>query len=154
MKDGKKALAVRTLNRSMANFMVQTGLDKDSLMPALDAMTERMMIRVHFFKRRLGSRTYRIPYQVSEDRAFRHSLKRMYKLIRQKKNVKFHETLTEELRALHEGTNASLIVAEKHRVYREAVEARGLTYLIQGFKLKDDQSVRIDPSIFTPITES
>lgn len=61
LRHGKKSLAIRLVNEGFISFLNQVNSD----MPyreILNLLESRIVSRVGFFKRRLGSKSYKVPY--------------------------------------------------------------------------------------------
>ncbi len=61
LKHGKKTLATRLINSAFVNFIDQVNSNL-SVIDLLNQLESKIVSRVGFFKRRLGSKSYRIPY--------------------------------------------------------------------------------------------
>lgn len=72
MKHGHKDRAVNQILR--VRSMIGEGFREQ-----YDACLKKSVYNYDFYYRRVGSRTYQIPHEISPDRAFRQAVKRMYK---------------------------------------------------------------------------
>jgi ribosomal protein S7 len=80
MRHGKLSQATDLMNKICARCLLLLGKTPNDMAQIASDLEENMMIRIGFFKRRLGPKTHRIPYMMDDDRAYRHSLKSLYKI--------------------------------------------------------------------------
>lgn len=152
IKDGKKSLAVRLVNKSFNDFFKEINVSSISEREnILNKMVETIRIKIAFFKRRIGSRTFQVPYVLTDDRSYKHSVKRFYNLIRKNQKRDYSSVLLKELLHLYNLSNRSLMIREKNRIYHEGKVNRALFQVISKFKLKDPERLRVDLKVIEPI---
>lgn len=61
LKHGKKSLAIKLVNDGFINFLNQVSSNM-SYEDIIGSLESKIVSRVGFFKRRLGSKSYRVPY--------------------------------------------------------------------------------------------
>lgn len=152
IKDGKKQLAVRLINRWFVGLSEYLMKHRPQVTPhqAMEWIVERITVRIGFFRRRMGSRNYRVPYVMSDDRSLRHSIKRLYKLVADRlSKLKFVESLLHEtVQILNDDREQSLVLKEKVTIHRDAKNNKGFIHLVSRFKLGPDQSFNVGPAIW------
>ena len=144
IKDGKKNLAVRLINSSLDSLMKNLNLDYAEGQEVLDLILNRILVKVGFFKRRMGSRKYQVPYMLTEESYLKNSIKRLYKTVIKNKKRDFVSALVSELTAIYRNESTSYTLGEKLRLYKEARTNRVLGYMIANFKLKNPENLKID----------
>lgn len=141
LKHGKKSLAIKLVNDGFINFLNQVS-SNTSYEDIIGSLESKIVSRVGFFKRRLGSKSYRIPYVLTWERAYRLSVKRFHKFVLKANTRGYSTTLTKELINLHNNTGA--FITENAKMLQEANEGRTLMYMIKSFKLKNPDAFNLE----------
>lgn len=141
IKGGKKSLAITIVNEAFDKLFSELKAgDADRISEIISRIETNMMVPFDFFKRRLGSKMYKIPYMMVEERAYRRSLKALYKnALKGKRN--FSERLYKELYDTYMGIGNT--VHEKMSLYKEAWANRALVHVIGSFKLRNPEALQL-----------
>ena len=115
MRDGKKSVATKVLNLSMAKASQQLEVTEDQLLnqclnnvkPSIDARSKKV-----------GSNSYIIPYAITNDQSVNLALKIIIKIARNRKEKSFVDRLVNEF--IDASNNRGASVKKKNEIHRLA----------------------------------
>jgi len=115
MRDGKKSIATKVLNLSMAKASQQLEVTEDQLLnqclnnvkPSIDARSKKV-----------GSNSYVIPYAITNDQSVNLALKIIIKIARNRKEKSFVDRLVNEF--IDASNNRGASVKKKNEIHRLA----------------------------------
>ena len=115
MRDGKKSIATKVLNLSMAKASQQLEVTEDQLLnqclnnvkPSIDARSKKV-----------GSNSYVIPYAITNDQSVNLALKIIVKIARNRKEKSFVDRLVNEF--IDASNNRGASVKKKNEIHRLA----------------------------------
>ncbi|MCP4230331.1 MAG: hypothetical protein GY771_09320 [bacterium] len=143
LRGGKKSKVIGMINDAILGAFKSLKIreDVESKGLAISRIERNAMVRVDFFKRRVGSKSYKVPYMMEAERSYRRSIKTLYRCALRNKGPAL-DRLIKELVDVYNGTGRTM--SEKSSVYALAAQNRMYTYLIRSFKLSNPDALKLD----------